>query len=45
MSQNGNLYRHNLVLAKVNGVKQTVSSSELHRLIEAGYDVEVVSPT
>ena len=47
MSQGGdleNLYHHNLVLAKVNGVKMTVSSTELKRLMDAGYDVKVVTP-
>ena len=47
MSQGGsfeNLYHHNLVLAKVNGVKITVSSAELKRLMDAGYDVEIVAP-
>jgi hypothetical protein len=47
MSQGGvfeDLYHHNLVLAKVNGVKMTVSSTELRRLMDAGYDVEVVAP-
>jgi len=47
MSQGGdleNLYHRNLVLAKVNGVKMTASSTELKRLMDAGYDVEVVTP-
>jgi len=47
MNQGGdlqNLYHHNLVLAKVNGVKITVSSTELKRLMDGGYDVEVVTP-
>jgi len=39
-----NLYHHNLVLAKVNGVKMTVSNRELKRLIHTGYDIEVVTP-
>ena len=39
MSQGGdfeNLYHHNLVLAKVNGVKMTASSTQLKQLIDAG---------
>jgi hypothetical protein len=34
----------NYILAKVNGVKTVVSSSELQHLICDGYDVEVVTP-
>ena len=39
------LGKGNYILAKVNGVKMTLTSAELGRLLCHGYDVEVVSPT
>jgi hypothetical protein len=45
MSYGKVLGKGNYILAKVNGVKMVVSSSELHHLLCDGYDVEVVTAT
>jgi hypothetical protein len=37
------LGKGNYIVAKVNGVKMVLSSSEFQRLIDDGYDVEVVT--
>jgi len=39
------LGKGNYIVAKVNGVKQVLTSAELQQLINNGYDVEVVTPT
>jgi hypothetical protein len=36
--------KRNFIVAKVNGAKTVLSSGELQRLMDAGYDVEVVTP-
>jgi hypothetical protein len=36
------LTKGNYIIAKVNGVKQVLTSAELQRLINDGYDVEVL---
>jgi hypothetical protein len=38
------LGKGNYIVAKVEGVRQVLSSAELQRLLDAGYDVELVSP-
>jgi hypothetical protein len=38
------LLQGNYILAKVNGVKQVLTSKELQQLLDDGYDVEVVAP-
>ncbi len=43
MSYGKILGKGNFIVAKVNGVKMVLSSSELQHLICDGYDVEVVS--
>ena len=37
------LGKGNFIVAKVGGVKQVLSSAELQRFQDAGYDVEVVT--
>jgi hypothetical protein len=39
------LGKDNYIVAKVNGVKQVLTSAEMQQLINNGYDVEVVTPT
>jgi len=39
------LVKGNYIVAKVNGVKQVLTSAELQQLINNGYDVEVVTPS
>jgi hypothetical protein len=39
------LGKGNYIVAKVNGVKQVLTSAELQQLINNGYDVEVVTPS
>jgi hypothetical protein len=39
------LGKGNYIVAKVNGVKQVLTSAEMQQLINNGYDVEVVTPT
>jgi hypothetical protein len=39
------VYGGNYVIAKVNGVKQVLTSTELQNYLDNGYDVEVVSVT
>jgi len=39
------LGKGNFIVAKVNGVKQVLTSAEMQQLINNGYDVEVVTPT
>jgi len=39
------LGKGNYIVAKVNGVKQVLTSAEMQRLINDGYDVEVVTST
>jgi hypothetical protein len=39
------LGKGNFIVAKVNGVKQVLTSAELQQLINNGYDVEVVTPS
>jgi hypothetical protein len=39
------LGKGNYIVAKVNGVKQVLTSAEMQRLINDGYDVEVVMST
>ena len=36
--------KRNFILAKVNNAKMVLSSGELQQLMNAGYDVEVVTP-
>jgi len=36
------LGRGNYIVAKVNGVKMVLTSAEMQRLINAGYDIEVM---
>lgn len=35
----------NYILAKVNGTKKVLTSTEMQQLINNGYDVEVLTPT
>lgn len=37
------LGKGNFIVARVNGARQVLTSAELQRLIDAGYDVEVVT--
>jgi hypothetical protein len=39
------LGKGNYIVAKVNDVKQVLTSAEMQQLINNGYDVEVVTPT
>ncbi len=39
------LGKGNYILAKVNGTKMVLTSTEMQQLINNGYDVEVVTPT
>ena len=39
------LGKGNYILAKVNGVKMVLTSTEMQQLINDGYDVEVITPT
>jgi hypothetical protein len=39
------LYGGNYIVAKVNGVRQVLTSVELQQLLDNGYDVEVVTST
>jgi len=39
------LGKGNYIVAKVNGVKQVLTSAEMQQLINDGYDVEVVTPS
>lgn len=39
------LGKGNYILAKVNGVKMVLKSTEMQQLINDGYDVEVITPT
>jgi hypothetical protein len=39
------LGKGNYIVAKVNGVKMVLTSTELQQLINNGYDVEVVTPS
>jgi len=39
------LGKGNFVVARVNGTRTVLSSSELQRLLDDGEDVEVVSPS
>lgn len=39
------LGKGNYIVAKVNGVKMTLTSVEFQRLIDDGYDVEAVTST
>ena len=39
------LGKGNFIVAKVNGVKQVLTSAEMQQLINDGYDVEVVTPS
>ena len=36
--------RRNFIVAKVSSAKTVLTSGELQRLVDAGYDVEVVTP-
>lgn len=39
------LGKGNHIVAKVNNVKQVLTSAEMQKLLEAGYDVEVLTPS
>lgn len=39
------LGKGNYIIAKVNGAKQVLTSSELAQMLKDGYDVEVVAPS
>jgi hypothetical protein len=39
------LGKGNYVVAKVNNVKMVLTSAELQKLLDNGYDVEVISPS
>jgi hypothetical protein len=39
------LGKGNFIVAKVNGVKQVLTSAEMQQLINNGYDVEVLTPS
>jgi hypothetical protein len=39
------LGKGNYIVAKVNGVKQVLTSAEMQRLVNDGCDVEVVTPS
>jgi hypothetical protein len=39
------LGKGNYILAKVNGTKMVLTSTEMQQLINNGYDVEVLTPT
>ena len=39
------LGKGNFIVAKVNGVKQVLTSAELKQLLDNGYDVEVITPS
>jgi hypothetical protein len=38
------LGKGNYIVAKVNGTRQVLTSSEVQRLLDAGYDVEIIRP-
>ena len=40
-----NLNNGNYILAKVNGTKKVLTSTEMQHLINDGYDVMVLTPT
>jgi hypothetical protein len=39
------LFGSNYIIAKVNSAKQVLTSAQLQQLLDAGYDVEVISPS
>jgi len=39
------LGKGNYIVAKVNNVKQVLTSAELKQLLDNGYDVEVITPS